>query len=68
MSEDRKRAAGEEVRSPIQVIVRLLLLVVVVAVLVGVLVAVFLRPDEVVEPRDGALAPASPQHLVIGTS
>jgi ABC-type phosphate/phosphonate transport system permease subunit len=57
MKGDRDRSGGEEVRSPLQVIIRVALLIVVLAVLVGFFLALFLRPERVVSPETEARLP-----------
>lgn len=55
--EDSEKRGGEEIRSPLQVVIRVLLALVVVALLVGLTLAVLLRPERVVEPPEEAGRP-----------
>ena len=57
--ETERKPAGEEIRSPLQVVIRVLLAVVVTAVLVGLILAVVLRPERTVEPPEGAGLPVT---------
>lgn len=50
-----KEPGGEEIRSPLQASIRVILVVVVAVVLIGFIVALFLRPDEVVESAESVV-------------
>ena len=54
MPEGEEKRGGEEIRSPLQVVIRVLLALLVVAVLLGLILAVILRPERVVEPAEEA--------------
>ena len=58
MAEDHETRDGEEIRSPLQVFIRVLLALLVVAVLVGLILALVLRPERVAEPVAEAGLPA----------
>lgn len=64
MGDDEKSRGGEEIRSPLQVVIRVLLALFLVAVLVGLILAVVLRPERTVEPPEEALRPSFETNLV----
>lgn len=51
MQDEQKQSAGEEIRSPLQAFIRVVLVIVVVLVLIGFLIALFSRPERVVKPE-----------------
>lgn len=58
MPDEDREAGAREVRSPIQVVVRVLLALVIVAVLAGLVVALLRRPERTLEAA-GAPPPPS---------
>lgn len=77
MTEERNERGGEEIRSPLQIFIRVLLALLVVAILTGLILALVLRPERVLEPDEagvgqpgerladavGAHQPVHPQHV-----
>lgn len=54
MNDDDEKGGGEEVRSPLQVVIRVVLALLVIAVLLGLILAMVLRPNELVKPAGEA--------------